>query len=417
MEVTVLRRRIRNVLMLAGATLLATLSVPTTSAASTPRRSVPAATVPAGTKVAETSAITRYADAVTTLGISRFPSTFTSASLTNATTVTVYATKADTKLLSALRALPAHGAHLVVDVVAHSFSQLDALARRIGTDRTALRSSQVNVSSVAFDAPHGRLLVTLARPTGAVSAATTTAMVHNARTSLDARYGSAWISVADTTEALATTSAERDGDGSPFTGGDGINLSGLGVTCSLGFTTKGNNSGNDYLLTAGHCGKGTVTAETNGVTIGSVSTQYLDGGSDADVDTIRANGRARVWYGGDFTTSYYTVSGSVVPANGSAMTVDGDENPPQHTGQTVSNNEIYTYLNDEHYGEIYIGPMVQLSSTACIAGNSGGPAYVRNGSTGTVNAVGTISGTGGGHCYIFWISKSLGIANLSLVTG
>jgi hypothetical protein len=53
--------------------------------------------------------------------------------------VTVYATAQDAALLTAIDALPAHGAHVAVRVVPHSFRQLNDLAIRIGNDGAALR--------------------------------------------------------------------------------------------------------------------------------------------------------------------------------------------------------------------------------------------------------------------------------------
>jgi hypothetical protein len=379
--------------------------------------SVAAAPRPAADQsVTETSAINRIADQINTVGITDYPGSFASATLTSATTVTVYATANDAALLTAIAAIPKDGVHVVVRTVAHSSKQLNALAVRIGRDNAALKSENVHVSTVAIDAAAGILRVTLVKPTGVVPSSAVASLVSGAQRYLDHRYGAAWISVQNATEPLARTSAERDRDGSPFTGGDQIQLTGIGETCTLGFTTKGNNSGNEYLLTAGHCGTGTVTAETNDARIGTVSTQYLGGAHDYDVDTIRANGRPRVWYGDDFTTSYYTVTGSVVPANLSLVTIDGDKNPPQHTGNTVTNNDTYGYFST-HWGDVYIGPLVELNTAACIAGDSGGPAYVRLGGSGNVSAVGTITGINGSHCFVYWISSALGAANLSLVTG
>jgi hypothetical protein len=400
-----------------GLILIAAVSLAALSTQIAPIRSSAAAeAIPRpATSVAETSPVTQFADQVTTLGITRFPETFTSATLTNATTVTVYATADNAALRTAIAALPARGVHVDVHVVSHSFQQLNDLAQRIGNDGAVLRSAQVDISSVRFDAAHGKLAITLVRPMGAMAAGAITSMVDNARSRLDARYGMAWISLAATTEPVAIGTASRDSDGAPWTGGDGIHLSGFNDGCTLGFTTKGNNSGNEYLLTAGHCGTGTVTQGSS--TVGSVSTQYFGGSHHYDVDTIRANGRARVWYNGHGTTGNYVVTGSIIPANGTAMTVDGDVNPPQHTGITVSNNETFQYLNFDHYGEVYIGPLVQLSTGACVHGDSGGPAYVRSGSTGNIKAVGTISGTNSNTCWVFWINAALSAANLSLVTG
>jgi hypothetical protein len=393
--------------------LVAAASLAVVSAQAIPAASF-AAPVPA--TIPETAAITEFADQITTLGYTRFPDTFTSATLTDAATVTVYATAEDAALLAAINALPSGGAHVLVQTVPHSYRQLDAVAHQIGADGAALRASGVAVSRVALDAPHGKLVVTLAGTTGALAPATETATVSAARSTLTGRYGTDWVSVADTPAAIASATS-RDSDASPWSAGDGIYLTGLGAGCTLGWTTRGNASGNDYLLTAGHCGKGTVSADDNGRTIGNVATQYLGGSHDWDFDTIRANGKGRVWYGGEGSANSYAVRGSVVPSNGSLMTVDGDVNKPQHTGNEVTNNLIYIYVSTEDYGTLYVGPMVQIRTTACIPGDSGGPAYVRVGSTGTVEAVGTIDATGGGYCYVYWLNTELSAANVSLVNG
>jgi hypothetical protein len=148
-----------------------------------------------------------------------------------------------------------------------------------------------------------------------------------------------------------------------------------------------------------------------------VATHYLGGSHDWDFDTIRANGKGRVWYGGAGSANSYAVRGSAVPSNGSLMTVDGDVNKPQHTGNEVVNNLIYINVSTNNYGTLYLGPMVQIRTTACVPGDSGGPAYVRVGNTGTVEAVGTIDATGGGYCYVYWLNTELSAANVSLVNG
>ncbi|HEY2790742.1 MAG TPA: hypothetical protein VGJ28_00195 [Micromonosporaceae bacterium] len=384
-------------------------------AAGTTRPSMAADRLPAAAApIAETSAINLYADDIETLGVTQFPTTFAGAALTDASTVTVYATANDAALMAAIAAVPAGGAHVVVRTVAHSNEQLTAVAEQIGRDGATLRAEQVNVSSVVVDPAAGVLRVTLAQPADLAGTAIAT-MIDTARARLTSRYGADWISVADTVEPLATTTSSRSSDGSPWTGGDGIIVGDPGGACTLGFTGRGNKSGNDYLMTAGHCGRGTVTDARNGTRIGTVATQYL--GNDPDLDTIRANGRARVWYDRDGTTSNYVVKGFTVPANGTAMTVDGDRNPPQHTGNDISDNQVYTYFNDPPYGQVYIGPTVKINTSACVGGDSGGPAYVRIGSSGGINAVGTITGTDGSHCYVYWMKSALSVANLSLVTG
>lgn len=391
-----------------------TLLLATPAAVGTPA-AAGATVIAAGGVISETSAITQYADLVNTIGITQFPATFTGAVLTNATTVSVYTVADNAGVLTALHALPAHGAHLAMHVVPHSYRQLDDLAQRIGVDGAIPGLTLADISSVAIDPTRGRLLVTLARPAGTVTAAQIASKVDTARARLDAHYGADWVAVADTTQPMHTPLATRDNDSSPWTSGDSINLS-AGGTCSLGFTTIGNKSGNDFLLAAGHCGSGTVFQASNQATIGTVSSVYFGGSSENDFETIRANGRGRVWYNGDGTTGNYTVAGSTIPAVNTSMTVDGGQNPPQHTGLNVLNSSTYITETVTGVGTFRIGPVVVVSTSACIPGDSGGPAYVRLGSTGSVNAVGTITASSGSECDVFHIGKELSTANLSLVT-
>jgi hypothetical protein len=52
-----------------------------------------------------------------------------------------------------------------------------------------------------------------------------------------------------------------------------------------------------------------------------------------------------------------------------------------------------------------------------VPGDSGGPAYVRVGNTGTVEAVGTIESADSTYCYVYWLNTELSAANVSLVNG
>jgi len=372
-----------------------------------------AATTAAST---ESSSISALANEIETTGVEHYGGTFAGAALTSATTITVYATAGDGAFLERLQQLRPGRAHIVVQNVSHSYDQLNSLAYKMSRATSSLRAQGVSISTLAPDPATGTVQVTLATPAAKYSASETTTMISNARSRLTGQYGRQWVQVANTTATIPQATSERDEDSSPWTAGDGIYLSALGVFCSLGFTTVGNNSGNDYILTAGHCGTGTVTEDITGATIGNVSSQYIDL-FDMDFDTIRANGEPRVWWGNDYTSDYYTIIGSTLPAAGSDMTVDGDENPPQHRGNDVVGNDVYTTVSDPNYGDYTVGPTVEAATGACIGGNSGGPAYVVDGNTGDALAVGTIDATTSSDCFIYRIDAEETWANVSLLTG
>jgi hypothetical protein len=363
----------------------------------------------------ESLSINNLADQIETTGVEHYASTFAGAVLSSPTTVTVYATSGDAALLTRLRQLVQGRAHLVVRTVPHSYQQLNSLETRISRAMPSLRKQGVSIAILAPDPATGTVQITLATPTKKYTRTAMAAMIGGARTMLTTQYGDSWVRVADATSVIPTTSSERDDDGSPWTGGDGIYLNGLGEYCTLGFTTVGNNSGNDYLLTAGHCGTGTVSS--SGVTIGNVSTQYMSNFFGWDYDTIRANGEPRVWWGDDYTSDYYTIIGSELPAVDSDMTVDGDENPPQHRGNEVIANDIEITVSSPTYGDYDVGPVVEAATGACVGGDSGGPAYVVDGNTGDAWAVGTIDATTSSDCFIYRIDAELYWANLSLLTG
>ena len=79
--------------------------------------------------------------------------------------------------------------------------------------------------------------------------------------------------------------------------GDGLSYSALGVDCSSDWSTNGKNTGNSFILSAGHCGWGAMYLEYgSGANIGSVSTQYLDALTNdrRDFESIRASGAGYV---------------------------------------------------------------------------------------------------------------------------
>ena len=138
----------------------------------------------------------------------------------------------------------------------------------------------------------------------------------------------------------------------PYYAGDGIHDSPLGVCCSSGWSTTGKNSGNSFILSAGHCGWGAMYLEYgSGASIGSVSTQYLDALSNdrRDFESIRASGAGYVWNGAAGSNSLYEVVSPITPSSGSLMTFDGDLSK-QHTGNTVGMVNGCVSVTDHIYG-------------------------------------------------------------------
>jgi hypothetical protein len=365
-------------------------------------------------------------DQVNTVGILKFPDSYEGVRALSLDELVVYAVSRHADLSRLLSKMPHHGITIRIQVVQHSYQQLEALTLRIARDRRALAASGVALQSWGPDSASDSVLVTLAGSPGAASPE----IVAAARQALQAKFGRSWITVSPTRLPLAVAdTATRDYDSSPVSAGDYVYYSTLGGYCTDAFGTTANGGAHHtYILSAGHCGPGSVTDYDNGLAIGSVATQYLDALSsdNLDFETIKASVSASgtVWYGETGSSSDYDVNGTTTPAVGTTMTFDGEQRGDgQITGVLVGMANGCVTVTDSYYGTYQVCDAGSGSLNAsngiqvCVSRDSGGPTYVRT-TDPNVDAAGTIvASTDNGYvCYFQEITKELSAANLTLIT-
>jgi hypothetical protein len=160
---------------------------------------------------------------------------------------------------------------------------------------------------------------------------------------------------------------------------------------------RGNRTGRDFLLTAGHCGQkypDTFIVPGSNALIGPLTTNFWVPGTTNDYLTIYTpgGGLPYVWANG---TAIHPVAGSLLPALKVMMTFDGSVTGevPHSTVTAVNATDLNVYdSNSRRTYNIY--PVVQAippgRTVTCQQGDSGGPAYQRTSST-PVYAIGTIA--------------------------
>jgi hypothetical protein len=361
-----------------------------------------------------------FADQVNTLALTSYAASVTGVVQTSADAITIYQTSRNPAFYRAIKKFAGYGEVAITQKhVANSYASLESLTHRMAGDRSALATSGVTMRSWGPDPASGTVEVTLASPTGAGPSTMTTRAVSAADTTLSGRYGAGLITVSSTREPLAVTVTSRNSDASPWSAADGT-ITSFGGTCTLAWGTTGKASGNGYILSAGHCGPGEVDEDGTGAPkIGNVATQYYQPVSGSyvtyDFETIRANGRDRVWSSG---SKSYTVLGAELPAEGTLMTVNGNTTG-ERTGNKVTNVGQCESEKDGHYGVSTVCDTGEAvgTSTICNGGDSGGPAYVRNSALTGAYAIGTITSASGKDCWYQLVVNELGEANLSLDVG
>ena len=222
------------------------------------------------------------------------------------------------------------------------------------------------------------------------------------------------VTVSATTTAPLTQYNRYD-DYSPFWGGDEIyrNVTGGEVICTGGFSIKGNSSGNDFMLTAGHCGNGsTWYADGSNATMGNVSTgglYYTNGGYD--FETISTSDQGYVWVN---SSGYHNIEGVDIPAINTDMTFDGSITGEVPNVPVVANNSC-AYFGTWETCDLVEGEAA-AGTTVTQAGDSGGPAYVRQ-ADGGAKATGTVVGGNGSNIsFAERIDYELSASNCSLLT-
>ncbi len=217
---------------------------------------------------------------------------------------------------------------------------------------------------------------------------------------------------------MPTRTKDRFADVSPYYGGDAVwfDNQGNGTLCTDSFAYKGKASGDEFTLTAGHCGGSTMDTNINSPReIGGLGTRYFtDGGYD--VESFHCNGcQGTVWWQDSNT---HDIIGTLNAGVGELVTLDGaaSEEVP---GNLVQKYDICVKFADDNKTTCHLSQTFQSGVTACQPGDSGGPAYQRISGTSDVYAVGVIVGEGdalGQTCYYNDIGDVLTLVNGNIVT-
>lgn len=381
-----------------------------------------------------------FAANVENLGETHFPGTFAGATVTSAGIVKVYATNpSDAALTSAIAKL--NGGNYPVSYIAakFSYSKLDALNSALASAQPQLQKDGVELAVSAPDAAAGTVDVTLLQPASADLARLnssgvkspmlgqlTTANYATAASGVISSIAGSGYAVQPSLQAKAATAAApstvmqpavgRNAGVAPFAGGDYITSNGLVPYCTGGFSVVGNNSGNPFMLSAGHCGR--ATWSTPAQPMGQTSSLYFKNPARDDFQTIRV-GSARGSVNGD--VDQYAVIGATAPARGDLITLDGSITGELHDIVVLAPNAtIYNITAPD--GSKFTASHLVTASGPCQGGDSGGPMYVRQPTPLEVVAVGTIVAyyglpTGGFACAGERIGNELSASNTSLIEG
>ena len=274
-----------------------------------------------------------------------------------------------------------------------------SVTARIDSDQASLAAQGLQLTQWGPDPASGKVKVYLTHYTDA------------ARLAVLARYGS---DVVVATESMPRpTRLSRSNDTTPFFAGDFITTP-LGG-CTSGPTVVGNASGNNFMLTAGHCARVGDTIKTHGVTMGKVTNRRLCSPC-IDSETVNGSYVGEVWGGGRTSATTYVEDGALFaqPNQGSASLVTNDS---AYTGElrgiTVQAvNQSVTFgdgTTTRFLTRVSKGGQVILHE-----GDSGGPWIQHEGNTAFVKVVGTTVGgscDASGACTVGWYQQINDIDN------
>jgi hypothetical protein len=394
-----------------GLTVGASAAPPTVAAAS--RSGPPAA------------ALGDFASRIETLGVMHYPNSFTEAELTASGVTEVYiANPADQAFISAVRSL--NSGHYPVKFIGtrRSYAQLDKINQRVAAASAKLRSEGIYLADSYPDPATGAVKIDIWKPVAAFISKLASFTGHSmtsgnyaaiASSVLNRMFGSGATLGHETENHVVP--ASRNDDFAPFFGGDLLEFP--GDECTGGFNVF-NQHGSEFMLSAGHCGSGTVKNGVGGP-IGSTSSNWHSPTSGYDVQAIAVpNAVGRVWLNG---TTHAAVSGAVVPAVGSSVTFNG-----YFTGRkTVTVNAVDITVENawDPVGGYFYNAAHQVEGGAgvdnvCVKGDSGGPVFTPSGGT-SVKAIGIILGfnNGTGHpqaCFATMITAIDSAKSLTLMT-
>jgi hypothetical protein len=263
--------------------------------------------------------------------------------------------------------------------VPHSWGQLLAATRRIGTRVAQLRSEGIQLAQWGPDPISNKVKITLE----AYSPRIVNELVK--------QFGSQWISIRKSTEKWLFTS--RFTDGPPFFGGDAIWFPGQNSSeaCTSGFAyTTGSTR---YMTTADHCvidaggGYGTdvYTNTATQVTMGTVAGEYLSS-KHIDVATIKGN-----FYPIVYGNAEYTVIGALKAEVGDLVSADGKVSGEVQKVRVESVDQNI-YVSDCGCTIYFATVATKSGATVCQVGDSGGPWFEHTNSAADIYAVGSQSG-------------------------
>jgi hypothetical protein len=227
--------------------------------------------------------------------------------------------------------------------------------------------------------------------------------VSTAQQTLDQLFPGVPISVVESPDQLQIPQLDSCGpsrfcDTPPFYAGDEISIAGgAGASgCTSNFTFSGAiHPANIWSLTARHCGGSpgsAVTLTESGAADGNIATQYVTDGAGHTVDFQSFNCNCEdtfVWYAGtgNQAGSDYDVTGQCNCYSGNDVATDGRASG-QETDWAVQGSGPGCIDNDEsNTCDVEEGYNAN-QTVGAEGGDSGGPVYQRQGSSGDVLATG-----------------------------
>ena len=398
----------------------------------------------------EGSPMSLFGSAITSLGESAtYQDAFAGAYATDCDThltIAVVPTAADsTAFLAAVAADSTAGVSYSVVDGSNSWAALTGLTTQLSSlTWPQWKADGLDVQGFGPDASTDTVLVTLESPTsedlvalgstaGSIGIVTppVTAATYQvlAAQVLVALYGNR-VSVASIYGQPLSLFLNRFTDTTPYSGGDQVTYvaNGLETWCTTGFAVRGNGSGDDFLLTAGHCGttsgwylSGRQSGYGDGTDMGgtSGSGNYFQDPAEDDFQTILtlpigSNSAEGYIYYGTGDTKYY-IEGPATVAKGQKMTFDGSVTG-QVRGATAGNSGLCEWF-DSHTVQVCHLIEGTDSATICQSGDSGGPVIVVDDNTGGATAVATIVGGSETDCYGETIGQEESASNTTLLVG
>lgn len=294
--------------------------------------------------------------------------------------------------------------------VARSWQDLSDLTQQIATDQSLLAQEGIQIVQWGPDAASNTVEIQVANYSTTVAS------------ELGARYGSAVSVVRAADPTLAITPATRDDDTAPWFAGDPLFLNGnQSSLCTLAFMYTGNNSGNEFNMTAGHCGEGTFnTNYNNNYLLGSTSTDYwAPVNSTNDVQSITSPGgfEPDVWF---TNTNTHNILGAGNFGDGQQVTMDGMPSGEKPGWTIIDSDQCISGVHfSDFYSRCHIWEATNSSAQSCYQGDSGGPVYQRTNGNGVYAAGIIIGGVKPNYhtCFYMGIYPILSLVNGSIATG